>query len=219
MCKRSEWFLFFFLGLLLMTNCSAPASGTPVQSPFQVTSSLTSTPVERVTVKSTPSPDRTPALPGTIVTLPPAIQDWTAYEFPELGTGLTLPSSWEVVRMPGFYAAGPDSEMGLLASEVVVGFRDNVPLEVPALAETMVQTWKDLHASDFYTTSIRVGGVAGVAFWRLPNTCLTVYAPAYGLVHEITLMPYFCEPGSRQIHPIGQVILGSISFFPVTESP
>lgn len=123
--------------------------------------------------------------------------------------------------MPGFYAAGPDPEMVLLAAGggVIVGFRDNVPLEVPALAETMVQTWKDLYASDFYTTSIRVGDVEGVAFWRLPNTCLTVYAPAHGLVHEITLMPSFCEPGARQIHPIGQVILDSIAFFPATGTP
>lgn len=207
-----------------MTNCSVPASGTPVQSPLQVTPvtpSLTPVPGEGITVKPTPSPDRTPAPPGPIITLPPAIQDWTAHEFSELGTGLTLPSSWEVVRMPGFYAAGPDPEMVLLASGggVIVGFRDNVPLEVPTLAETMVQTWKDLHVSDFYTTSVRVGGVAGVAFWRLPNTCLTIYAPAYGLVHEITLMPSFCEHGARQIHPIGRIILDSIDFFPVTEAP
>lgn len=142
---------------------------------------------------------------------------WTSHELTDAGVGVELPEDWRVIRHPGIYMAGPDVEP--FDPRLTVGLRADVPLGVEQLAVTMDETWRTLHATGFYTTPITVGGVPGVAFWQLPNTCLSVYAPAHGVVRELTLGPALCTTENGQLTESGQRILDSVTVSPPAPAP
>jgi hypothetical protein len=204
--RESLQLLSLLLIALLLTSCESLTSHVPASLATDVPSASPS-PVQAIT--ATP--------PWPVATLPPVVDDWTLHDLPEVGVRLSLPTSWAVIRMPGFYMAGPEAEMSIstAAGGVTIGFVDHVPLNLPDLTAEMAQRLQDQHAAEIHPAQIEIGAHEGLAFWELPSVCLTVYVPAHGLVHEITLMPPFCDSGEHQLHPIGEHILESIEFFPV----
>lgn len=167
-----------------------------------------------------PPPQPSPA-PPTPISLSSVSPVWSSYDFPELGTSLSMPADWQMIRMPGGYFFGPIASANkVYRTQLTVSLKPNVPVELEAMTEALTQEWRNLTPrADFHTTSIMVGGVEGTAFWNLsPALCVDVYVPAHGLVHQINFWSTFCNKDRTQLNEVGQKILDSIQFYPATQN-
>ncbi len=149
--------------------------------------------------------------PATPSVTPSPSDGWQRHELLEAGVSVELPPDWELSQHPGIYIAGENVVPFVPA--LTVGLRANVPLDLDPLTVAMAETWRALYATDFYTTDIELGGIRGVAFWQLPNVCVTVYAPSHGVIHELTWGMDLCESEGGQLNDVGERILDSVTFY------
>lgn len=154
----------------------------------------------------TPQPSPAPATPISLANVSP---EWIVYDFPDLGTTLSMPSDWEMLRWPDGYFFSPTTKS--VDRQLAILLKGNVPVELPAMTEALTEEYA-------YLTSpipIWVSGFEGIAFWNIsPYTCTVIYVPAHGVVHHLAFFSTFCNETGDQLNEVGQKILDSIQFYP-----
>ena len=178
------------------------------------------------TIESPPvDKDAGEPVPPTPVSLSSVSSVWYSYDFPELGVNLLMPSDWEMLRMPDGYFFAPKTSTGqdgnlIGGTQLTISLKGNVPAELSAMTEDLIQEWQRLAPrSDFYTVPVVVGGSEGAAFWNLSEaSCVNVYVPAHGLVHQIDFFSTFCNQDRTRLNQVGQTILDSVTFYPATQN-
>lgn len=175
----------------------------------EVAASATVT-AEATAKKETPQPP----LSSTPISLADVSSEWNLYDFPDLGISLSMPSDWEVLRYPESYFFAP---IDTLPIELTIGFKANTPVELASMTEALTEELQNLTPFDFYTMPITVADFEGMAFWNLsPDSCVDIYVPAHGVVHQISFYSTFCNEAHDQLNEVGQRVLSSIELYPPT---
>jgi hypothetical protein len=164
---------------------------------------------EAVEPTRTAMPDATaPATPATSIP-----NGWVDHELEDVGTRVAIPAEWTVGRQPGLYLLGTGE--GFAEQWLHISFRNDAPSEIAALTEFLTEAWEQQGATDITINPISIGEQEGIVLEGIPNMCREIYVPVAGFVHQISVTPLACE-GASSLHPVTQLILDNISFFPPT---
>ena len=99
-------------------------------------------------------------------------------------------------------------------AQLTVGLQGNAPAELAAMTAMLTETWANLTSLDFYTTSITIGGVEGLAVWNTsPYVCADVYLPAHSIVRHISFGAVFCNDARDRFNEVGQKILDTVEVY------
>lgn len=146
------------------------------------------------------------------LTLDDVAAEWTRHDFAAWGLSLSMPSDWESRRMPEAFFFVPPTGGNV---QLTVGLQGNAPAELAAMTAMLTEDWTYRTPLDFYTTSITVGNVAGLAIWNTsPTVCADVYLPADGIVRHISVGAVFCNEARDQFNEVGQKVLDTIEVYP-----
>lgn len=192
-----------------LTSIAAP-SLTATEQPAAPATETAVLPTKTAAASNTPLA-ATPDAPLPLLTLDDVAAEWTRHDFAQWGLSLSMPADWESRRMPGGFFFVPPTGGNF---QLTVGLQSNAPAELAAMTAMLTEDWTYRTPLDFYTTSITVGDVEGLAVWNTsPAVCADVYLPAHGIVRHISFGAVFCNEARDQFNEVGEKILDTVEVY------
>lgn len=216
--------ILFFALMLATTGCVAPTPSPVPSIPTEQLSTATAiivvaTPTPRIVVV-TPTPIDTPVPTATTVAA-----GWTTQRLEDVGIQLSIPADWTIFNHERvlYYTRPASVESGIdpAAFPFGVGFQLDAPTSMPELIAQQQQRLREgeVDPSALTYEMTTVGGYAAVSFRGFANECREIFIPVDTIVRVVRISPYLCtgDAAHRELTPLAQTMLNSISFFPATQ--